>query len=294
MARAFAHHGPTRMKETTLANTEGTDQAVTEAPASEQEQGPPEIKASTIDESFVPRPRDTIVGVELDGESVLLEKDTVQVHHLDQIATLVWNSFDGSVSLGELIQEITEAFQADPDVIRNDVISLSQRFGRAGLLEGVRAEALRPPNPNALSTGAEVPSFELPDLEGSRSVALEDYRGRQILLVNWSPSCGFCERIGEELATLEPQLRKQGTEMVFITVGDVEANKEQFQRFGLTSTVLVQESGQLEFLAPMGTPVAYLVDAEGKVAEELAVGADEVPELARTAAGVEEDGQAST
>jgi hypothetical protein len=81
--------------------------------------------------------------------------------------------------------------------------------------------------------------------------------------------------------------------MVFITVGDVEANKEQFERFGLTSTVLVQESGQLEFLAPMGTPVAYLVDAEGKVAEELAVGAEEVPVLVRTAAGLEEDGQTS-
>jgi len=276
-----------------LANTEGTDQAVTEAQSSEEEQGPPEIKASTIDETFVPRPRPSIVGVELDGESVLLEKDTVQVHHLDQIATLVWNSFDGSVSLGELIQEITEAFQADPDVIRNDVTSLTQRFGRAGLLEGVRAEAIRPPNPNALPTGTEVPAFELPDLEGTRSVALDDFKGRQILLVNWSPSCGFCERIGEELATLEPQLRQQGTEMVFITVGDVEANKEQFERFGLTSTVLVQESGELEFLAPMGTPVAYLVDADGKVAEELAVGADEVPVLARAAAGLEEDGQAS-
>jgi hypothetical protein len=37
----------------------------------------------------------------------------------------------------------------------------------------------------------------------------------------------------------------------------------------------------------MGTPVAYLLDTEGRVAEPLAYGADEVPALARRAAGLE-------
>jgi hypothetical protein len=39
----------------------------------------------------------------------------------------------------------------------------------------------------------------------------------------------------------------------------------------------------------MGTPVAYLIDGEGKTASELAFGADQVPILMRAAAGISEE-----
>src|SRR5262249_8336347 len=59
--------------------------------------------------------------------------------------------------------------------------------------------AARPPVPQGLPVGTEVPDFRLPDLDG-RTVSLADFRGRRVLLVYWNPTCGFCDMIGPDLA----------------------------------------------------------------------------------------------
>src|SRR5690349_20163297 len=64
-----------------------------------------------------------------------------------------------------------------------------------------------------LEPGADLPSFRLPDLSG-REVPLEEFRGRRVLLVNWSPQCGFCDMIAPDLAELQPQLEKQNVQLV--------------------------------------------------------------------------------
>ena len=45
-------------------------------------------------------------------------------------------------------------------------------------------------------------TFRLAILDGNK-VSLEDFRGKRVLLVNWSPNCGFCVRIAEELGILK-------------------------------------------------------------------------------------------
>ena len=42
----------------------------------------------------------------------------------------------------------------------------------------------------------------------------------------------------------------------------------------------------VEVFAGVGTPSAYLIDGEGKAASALMIGADKVPDLARSAAGM--------
>ena len=49
--------------------------------------------------------------------------------------------------------------------------------------------------------------------------------------------------------------------------------------------VLFGDGPETEVFAGVGTPAAYLVDAEGKAASALTIGADTVPDLARAAAG---------
>src|SRR5689334_13504152 len=52
--------------------------------------------------------------------------------------------------------------------------------------------------PRGLTVGALMPPFRLPDLTG-HMVALEDLRGKRVLLVHWSSQCGFCNKIAPDL-----------------------------------------------------------------------------------------------
>jgi peroxiredoxin len=147
---------------------------------------------------------------------------------------------------------------------------------------GPAADAL--PEPLGLQVGDEFPAFALRDLAG-RKVELAGFRGRRVLLVNWSPDCGFCDLIAPDLAELQPKLEQRGVEIVLVSHGALKRNRELAREHGLTATILRQQDDGLEAFEYMGTPVGYLLDEEGRVARPLARGADEVLELGRKSAG---------
>jgi peroxiredoxin len=104
-----------------------------------------------------------------------------------------------------------------------------------------------------LPVGAPLPSFRLPDLAG-QPVALEDYRGRRVLLVQWSPSCSFCEQLAPELADLQIQLPAHQIEPVLVSDGDAKANRRLAHRYGLDSPILLQpDDGQVAAFKGQGT-----------------------------------------
>jgi peroxiredoxin len=244
------------------------------------------MPAADIDAAFAPFPRPDVTAVVLEGEAVILAEGASSAHYLDELATLVWNTFDGKATVDELARDFADVIDAELDVVRQDILQLTQNIGRAGLLEGIAYEAPPEPSfawPTGVDIGEPIPPFRLPDA-GGQEVAIADLRGRRLLLVNWSPRCGFCTRIAPELAELQPALRARGVEMVFITLGEAEENRPLLQEYGLQPNVLFGD-GETEVFAGVGTPAAYLVDAAGRAASELTIGADKVPDLARTAAG---------
>jgi peroxiredoxin len=171
------------------------------------------------------------------------------------------------------------------------VYQLLRQHGRLLIrLEQIESRAAGAPAPQRPQVpgrplGSEVEAFELPDLAGDL-VSLSDFRGKQILLVHWSPTCGFCQQIAGDLAALEKPLRARNTELVFLSYGDAEANREVAEEHRLTASILLQEPGKPHpVFGNHGTPVAYLLDEEGRISSGLAVGAIDVPDLARSAAG---------
>jgi peroxiredoxin len=150
---------------------------------------------------------------------------------------------------------------------------------------GLRAPAGgAPAMPAGLAVGTPFAPFKLPDLTG-KEVALEDFRGKKTFLVNWSPGCGFCDLIAPDLAKLQADLRKRNVQLVLAAYGDGEANRKLAEEHGLECPILVQKDSQsLEAFQNLGTPVAYLLDEQGQVAQPIAVGAEHVPALAREAA----------
>jgi peroxiredoxin len=162
--------------------------------------------------------------------------------------------------------------------------SLERLGPGAELARSVEANG-SPRQERGLSLATVAPPFRLSDLDG-RLVALEDFRGQRVLLVHWDTGCGFCDQIAPELARLQGDLRKHKTELVLISYGDAETNRSFAQEHGLDCAILLQHEGEpVQAFAHLGTPVAYLLDEKGRVAKPLALGADEVPRLAREAAG---------
>jgi thiol-disulfide isomerase/thioredoxin len=158
-----------------------------------------------------------------------------------------------------------------------------------GLLEGV---APPPPEvdpnwtpPERLEVGEVMEDFTLPDMAGTLT-ALTSLLDRQLLLVNWSPGCGFCLKIADELGGLQQPLDDRGIRLAFVTSGDADANRPIFDGAGLSTPALLKQEGVDPF-AGFGTPAAYLLDTDGKVTAPMAYGANEVPVLVRELAGVD-------
>lgn len=132
------------------------------------------------------------------------------------------------------------------------------------------------PEPDGLPVGAEAPPLELPALDGE-PVSLADLRGRDTLLLFWNPDCGFCRSMHEDLLAWEATADGVGPQLVVVSSGDAEATRAE----GFTSTVILDE----EFTAGTafsanGTPMAVLVDAQGRIASAVVAGADAVLALA--------------
>jgi len=136
-----------------------------------------------------------------------------------------------------------------------------------------------------LSVGTPFPSFSGLDLSGRR-VRMEDLAGRRLLLVHWSVECSFCAAIGKDLALLEDAFTKQRAQLVLFGHGEATSNRKQARQLGLKSPILLATDGSkaLEVFNDFGTPAAYLLDEQGRVAHHLVVGSDEVLTLARQVA----------
>ena len=257
-----------------------------------------ELAADDIDETFVPRPRAEVSFVEVDDELVVaapVGPFASDAHWLDRTASIVWNAFDGVTSLGELVDDLAAAFGADRDLVRDDVLELTRTLGRAGLLDGVAyvaPAAVHPLRPEGLPVGTALPAFTRRDLDGA-FVRNEDLTGARWCVVNWSPSCGYCVNIAAELAELVPALADVGVALVLFATGPADENRQLLAHAGLRARVLLdgrpprsnprstppnrRRHGEAGLFTGIGTPSAYLVDAEGAVATELAYGAVECP-----------------
>ena len=135
-----------------------------------------------------------------------------------------------------------------------------------------------------LSVGTAAPDFELPDLAGVRH-KLSELRGKDRLLIFFNPQCGFCTKMAADLAAL-PAAGGDGRAVpVVVTTGDAQENRKLNERYGIRCLVLLQEQMEVasQFRAP-GTPMGYRIDGAGRIASELAVGAEPLLKLANAIA----------
>jgi peroxiredoxin len=137
---------------------------------------------------------------------------------------------------------------------------------------------------HGLPAGTPAPPWRLPTLDGGE-LSLEAYRGRRVLLVFSDPQCGPCDQLVPQLEQLHR--RRPEVPVLMVSRGEGGANRAKVAEHGLTFPVVLQKQWELSRAYGMfATPIAYLIDEDGVIAGEVAVGVEPILSLLSGAAPV--------
>ncbi|MCW5852326.1 MAG: TlpA family protein disulfide reductase [Anaerolineae bacterium] len=133
-------------------------------------------------------------------------------------------------------------------------------------------------NRDGLPAGAPAPGFRLPRLDGGE-LALDEYRGQRVLLVFSDPECGPCNALAPRLERLHRSRRD--LRVLMVSRGDPAANQAKAAQYGLTFPVVLQRHWETSRAYGMFvTPIGYLIDEQGVIAHDVAVGVEAIVALA--------------
>ncbi len=152
---------------------------------------------------------------------------------------------------------------------------------------------------DGLKAGTLAPDFRLPRLDGRGDLSLEELRSRRVLLVFSSPHCGPCDTLALELEkfhrkqcggehpltlSLSPSEGERenlsDVAVVMISRGEPKENRVKVKEQGLTFPIVLQQQWEISRrYAMFATPVAYLINEQGVIAHDVAVGSDAILEL---------------
>ena len=111
----------------------------------------------------------------------------------------------------------------------------------------------------------QAPDLILPDLAG-KTVNLADLRGKPVLVNFWATWCDSCR---VEMPELENLFRRSGGKFSVIGVSmdeDAAAVPPFIKEHKLTFPILIADRKVSAAYAVRSLPVAYLIDAEGRIA----------------------------
>ena len=127
-------------------------------------------------------------------------------------------------------------------------------------------------NGNGGNIGEDFPEFTLNEARG-KEFGLQDLRGKKTLVMYWGPACGFCMQMLDDLREWSKTKGADEPELLLISAGEAEKNLEM----GINASILLDNRSELpQKLGMRGTPSAVLVDENGKIVSEIAVGAQRI------------------
>jgi thiol-disulfide isomerase/thioredoxin/uncharacterized membrane protein YphA (DoxX/SURF4 family) len=120
--------------------------------------------------------------------------------------------------------------------------------------------------------GAEFPEFSLSDLTG-KTLDASAVRGKKTLVTYWSNTCGYCAEMLEDLREWDKTKSAGEPNLLLLSRGKVEENL----KLGFDSTIVLDDEREVvRKLGMEGTPSAVLVDENGKIVSQIAVGATRI------------------
>jgi PqqD family protein of HPr-rel-A system len=81
-----------------------------------------------------PARRGGICEAEIEGELVLLDTSSGDMHLLNRVAAAIWSELDGARTLDEIVAQLSDAAGADAEQVHRDVSALVDELRRCDLL----------------------------------------------------------------------------------------------------------------------------------------------------------------
>jgi len=136
-------------------------------------------------------------------------------------------------------------------------------------------------NRSGLKAGATAPEFQLPRIDGGE-LSLAELRGGRVLLVFSDPDCGPCDELAPRLQELHRQ--RPDLRVLIVSRRDPEASRAKAAKLGLTFPIVLQKQWEVSLKYGMfATPIGYLIDEQGVLASDVAVGVEPILSLAEAA-----------
>ncbi len=130
------------------------------------------------------------------------------------------------------------------------------------------------PPPQGAYVGAPAPQFKLPELGGTL-VSLSQFRGRPVLVNFWATWCPGCEEEMPDLEKLYEKHKKDGLEILAISVDEDRKPVMPFvARLNPSFKVLLCDENTAHAYDVFGLPTTFLVDADGVVVKKYVGGID--------------------
>jgi peroxiredoxin len=123
-------------------------------------------------------------------------------------------------------------------------------------------------NGRGQNIGEDFPEFSLSDLTG-KTLDASAIRGKKTLVTYWSNTCGYCAQMLEDFREWDKTKGADEPNLLLLSRGEIEKNLE----LGFQSTIVLDDEREVvQKLGMEGTPSAVLVDENGKIVSQVAVG----------------------
>jgi len=133
-------------------------------------------------------------------------------------------------------------------------------------------ESLFISNEDGTKIGAALPDFSQTDVNDVK-VASKDLLGRKMLVAFWNTTCPHCVDMLGDLRDWDESRGADEPNLLVLSDGEIEKNR----LLNLRSPILVDTNRNIsKQLGMSGTPSAVLIDENGRIASETAVGASRI------------------
>jgi peroxiredoxin len=154
-------------------------------------------------------------------------------------------------------------------------VASDTRFGKAAI-EALLAQKpdASPATSGGSAIGEPIPEFSAVD-EGGQPVGHTTLTGSRAALLYWSPTCGYCKAMENELSRWANDPPASAPRMVLLTGHTIPLP----DRFGADMVITDTDGAIARSFGLVGTPSAVLISADGTIASAVGVGADDVKAL---------------
>jgi cytochrome c biogenesis protein CcmG/thiol:disulfide interchange protein DsbE len=111
--------------------------------------------------------------------------------------------------------------------------------------------------------GRQAPDFALQGAYGGQ-YRLDSFRGKPVLLVFWTTSCGICRHELPIVESLYGEAARNGVEIACVNIGDVNGAREVMRPLHMLNLVDA-DGGDARRYGVSGVPKLVLIGADGKI-----------------------------